>query len=116
MTAQQREFENEVVYPYDLIDRASGSAILDGYVFRSCIIRGPALLYFPPIGNQLGSIHMNVEDIESALFEIQHRPDIVGAICFTNSTFEDCTFEGIGITGHYLDMRIWRTAKPKQDG
>jgi hypothetical protein len=82
-----------------LTDLVGDDAILEGYKFINCRLKGPAVLL---VEGEFNLAENTVEgDPEAVLWEIPpERERVIGAILLKDSTFEDCTFTNVGIAGY----------------
>ena len=70
---------------------------LEGFVFRNCDLKGPAVLV--PQGSNFASTNL-IGAPDALLWEIPpDRPEVIGAILVRNCTFESCTFLNLGLAG-----------------
>lgn len=103
-------FESEVVR---LADLAIVRQILDGYEFRDCLLMGPAVVVMMD-NITLNDCNLGGPDLPALFWLIEeNRENIVGAIGFTNSTFEGCQFQMVGFAGKE-DLRAKLTADLEQ--
>ena len=76
---------------------AGERGVLDGFVFESCDLKGPAVLV--PHGSTFAEANL-IGDPDALLWEIPpDRPEVIGAILVLNCTFERCTFMNVGFAG-----------------
>ncbi len=80
-----------------LSELAGDRALLDGFTFENCYLKGPAIL-FPRncmfIGNQFDA------PADSILWEIDpSREAVTGVIEASRCTFEGCNFTRVGLAG-----------------
>ena len=81
-----------------LCQLAGDEAIIDGFEFTDCFVRGPAVVV---VQGETTFAHSTFRgDPESLLWEISpERSSVIGAILLTNCVFNECTFEGVGFAG-----------------
>ncbi|MCI0555768.1 MAG: hypothetical protein L0287_32885 [Anaerolineae bacterium] len=95
----KKSFRNEEVKLANLHTDINPS--LDGYIFDTCLIRGPAMLLLNR-GQILGKTRiLDTEgNLENILIEIpEERRKIGGVVQLNNCVFKDCTFRWVGIIG-----------------
>ena len=82
-----------------LADLVGDDAVLEGYEFRNCRLKGPAVLI---VEGEFDLAENRVEgDPDAVLWRIPpDRDRVIGAILLKDSTFEDCTFTNIGLAGY----------------
>lgn len=99
MTAisDDKTYEDRVVYLTDLIDRAGPPRPLDGFTFRRCVIRGPVII-FPIDGLTISGCALGAPSVDALFYELTEGPH-VGLLGLTNTVFDECSFEDVGIAG-----------------
>ena len=82
-----------------LTDLVGDDAVLEGYQFTNCRLKGPAVLL---IEGKLDLVENRVEgDPDAILWEVSpDRERVIGAILVRDSTFEGCTFTNLGLAGY----------------
>lgn len=82
-----------------LTDLVGDDAVLEGYQFTNCRLKGPAVLL---IEGKLDLVENRVEgDPDAILWEVPpDRERVIGAILVKDSTFEGCTFTNVGLAGY----------------
>ncbi len=80
-----------------IVELAGEQGVLEGFVFESCDLKGPAVVV--PQGSNFANSSL-VGDPDALLWEIPlDRPEVIGAILVRNCTFEGCTFMNVGFAG-----------------
>lgn len=82
-----------------LTDLVGDDAVLEGYEFINCRLKGPAVLL---IEGEFDLAENRVEgDPDAVLWEIPpERERVIGAILLKDPTFENCTFVNVGLAGY----------------
>ncbi len=82
-----------------LTELVGDDAVLEGYQFINCRLKGPAVLL---IEGEFDLVENKVEgDPEAVLWEVPaDRERVIGAILLKESTFEGCTFTNVGLAGY----------------
>jgi hypothetical protein len=105
-----KTYEDKVVYLTDLLDRAiPGPAVLDGFTFLRCVLRGPAVLTM--VENiTLEFSTFNVPNAESMLFELPESGSWsrVGIVGISNMRISNCTLENLAFTGTAMQLESFR--------
>jgi hypothetical protein len=81
-----------------LSELAGDRALLDGFTFENCYLKGPAILL--PKNNSMFFGNQFDAPADSVLWEIDpSREAVTGAIEATRCTFEGCHFTRVGLAG-----------------
>lgn len=100
-----KTFERRVVRIAELV---ADDAILDGYTFTECQIKGPAVLILTGSGT-LSNSSLG-PDADAVLWEIPlTRPRVIGAIEVRDCTFSHCEFQNVGFAGPPEVIRRFRS-------
>jgi hypothetical protein len=82
-----------------LCELAGDEAVIDGFEFTDCFVRGPAVVVVQGEKTTLANSTFR-GDPDSLLWEIPpERSTVIGAILVNNCVFDECTFEGVGFAG-----------------
>ncbi len=93
--ATDKTYESRVVR---LSELAGDEAVIRGFVFIDCEVRGPAIIYPHNCNFVQGSI---TGPADAVLWEIPlERTYVIGAILVEDCTFERCRFTSVGFAGN----------------
>lgn len=82
-----------------LADLAGDDGVIEGFRFKNCHVKGPAVLV---VQGEFNLVDNTIEgDPDAFLWEIQpDRERVIGAILVKDTTFEGCTFTRVGLAGY----------------
>ncbi|HEX2742908.1 MAG TPA: hypothetical protein VHN16_00715 [Streptosporangiaceae bacterium] len=105
--ADDKTYEDRVVYLTDLLDKESRSPLIQGFTFRGCQIHGPMVVALLR-GVTIERCRFEVQDREQMLFEVPEGSVKVGIVGLVDCTFTDCSIQGMAIAGPQSALEQFR--------
>ena len=101
LNASGKKRRRDDIYLPDLV---KDNAVLEGFQFIDCTVRGPAVLV---VQGEFDLVENRIEgDPDAFLWPIDpKRARVIGAILVKDTTFQGCTVKNVGLAGYpdYID-------------